>query len=224
VQRPAHRREGADWYRGLSRCEDGGTKIYGASGRVKRPGAWELPMGTPLREILEEHAGGMRDGYGFRGLLPGGASTDFLVEEHLDLPMDFDSLTAAGSRLGTGTLILLDDRTCPVGLCLNLERFFAQESCGWCTPCRDGLPFVADILQAIEAGQGRAGDIEILEQHTRLLGMGRTFCAHAPGAMEPLQSALKYFREDFERHIREGRCPYREAGTRIRSGGGGSNG
>jgi NADH-quinone oxidoreductase subunit F len=216
--------KGADWYRGLSRCDDGGTKIYGASGRVKRPGAWELPMGTPVREILEEHAGGMRDGYGFRGLLPGGASTDFLVEEHLDLPMDFDSLTAAGSRLGTGTLILLDDRTCPVGLCLNLERFFAQESCGWCTPCRDGLPFVADILQAIEAGQGRAGDIEILEQHTRLLGMGRTFCAHAPGAMEPLQSALKYFREDFERHIREGRCPYREAGTRIRSGGGGSNG
>lgn len=166
-------------------------------------------MGTPVREILEEHAGGMRPGYGFRGLLPGGASTDFLVEQHLDLPMDFDSLMEAGSRLGTGTMIVLDDRTCPVGLCLNLERFFAQESCGWCTPCRDGLPFVARTLEAIEAGEGRNEDLEMLERHTRLLGMGHTFCALAPGAMEPLQSALRYFREDFERHIRERRCPFR---------------
>jgi NADH-quinone oxidoreductase subunit F len=123
--------------------------------------------------------------------------------------MDFDSVMQAGSRLGTGMLIVLDDRTCPVGLCRNLEHFFAQESCGWCTPCRDGLPWVEQILAAIEAGQGRPEDLEVLEQHTRLLGMGHTFCAHAPGAMEPLQSALKFFREDFERHIRERRCPYR---------------
>jgi len=201
---------GADWFRSLSRTDDGGTKLYGASGRVRKPGLWELPMGTTAREILEEHAGGMRDGYHFRGLLPGGASTDFLIDEHLDLPMDFAGLSAAGSRLGTGTMIILDDRTCPVGLCLNLERFFAQESCGWCTPCRDGLPYVAETLAAIEAGRGRAGDLDLLEQHTRLLGMGNTFCAHAPGAMEPLQSALKYFRDDFEQHIREGRCPFAE--------------
>jgi NADH-quinone oxidoreductase subunit F len=200
---------GAGAYRALSRGEDGGTKIYGASGRVRRPGAWELPMGTPLRELLEEHAGGMREGFAFRGVLPGGASTDFLTGEHLDTPMDFDSVMQAGSRLGTGMLIVLDDRTCPVGLCRNLEHFFAQESCGWCTPCRDGLPWVEQILAAIEAGQGRPEDLEVLEQHTRLLGMGHTFCAHAPGAMEPLQSALKFFREDFERHIRERRCPYR---------------
>jgi NADH-quinone oxidoreductase subunit F len=207
---------GARWFRDLSRSEDGGTKIYGASGRIRRPGAWELPMGTPIREILEEHAGGMHPGYGFRGVLPGGASTDFLVERHLDLPMDFDSLIPAGSRLGTGTMILLDDRTCPVGLCLNLERFFAQESCGWCTPCRDGLPFVARTLEAIEAGEGREEDMRMLERHTRLLGMGHTFCAHAPGAMEPLQSALEYFREDFERHIRERRCPFRAARSQYR--------
>ncbi len=208
---------GAPWFRGLSRSEDGGTKIYGASGRVNRPGAWELPMGTPIRKILEEHAGGMRSGLHFRGLLPGGASTDFLVEQHLDLPMDFDSLMKAGSRLGTGTMIVLDDQTCPVGLCLNLERFFAQESCGWCTPCRDGLPFVARTLEAIEVGEGREEDLTMLERHTRLLGMGHTFCAHAPGAMEPLQSALKYFREDFERHIRERRCPFRTARIEKRS-------
>lgn len=200
---------GTDWFKKLGRGQDGGTKIFGASGRVRRPGAWELPMGTPLREILEEHAGGMWDGYGFRGLLPGGASTDFLVEEHLDLPMDYDAIQKAGSRFGTGTLIVLDDRNCPVGMVLNLERFFAQESCGWCTPCRDGLPWTVAILQAIEEGRGRMEDLDTLAMHTRFLGPGRTFCAHAPGAMEPLQSALKYFREDFERHIRDRRCPWR---------------
>ena len=200
---------GADWFRGLSRTDDGGTKLYGASGRVRKPGLWELPMGTSAREIVDDHAGGMRDGYRFRGLLPGGASTDFIIDEHLDLPMDFSGLAEAGSRLGTGTMVILDDQTCPVGLCLNLERFFAQESCGWCTPCRDGLPYVANTLEAIEAGHGRAEDLDMLEQHTRLLKMGNTFCAHAPGAMEPLRSALRYFRDDFERHIDGSRCPYR---------------
>ncbi len=200
---------GAAAYRALSHSEDGGTKIYGASGRVRHPGAWELPMGTPLREILEAHAAGMCDGYLFRGVLPGGASTDFLTGEQLDTPMDFDSVMKAGSRLGTGTLIVLDDRTCPVGLCRNLEHFFAQESCGWCTPCREGLPWIEQTLTAIEEGQGRTEDLDRLEQHTRLLGMGHTFCAHAPGAVEPLQSALRFFREDFERHIDERRCPYR---------------
>ncbi|MFN2225292.1 MAG: NADH-quinone oxidoreductase subunit NuoF [Anaerolineae bacterium] len=199
---------GAEWFKGLSLSKDGGTKIYGASGRVKRPGAWELPMGTPLREILEEHAGGMQAGYRFRGLLPGGASTDFLVEEHLDVPMDFDSVQNAGSRMGTGTMIVLDDRTCPVGMVHNLERFFAHESCGWCTPCRDGLPWVTKILAAIEAGQGRPEDLEVLERHSRFLWIGHTFCALAPGAIEPLRSALKYFRDDFEQHIREKRCPW----------------
>ena len=99
-------------------------------------------MGTTMREILEEHAGGMRDGLTFRGLLPGGASTDFLVREHLDLPMDFESIQQGRQPLGTGTMIVLDDQTCPVGMVRNLEHFFAQESCGWCTPCRDGLPWV----------------------------------------------------------------------------------
>lgn len=199
---------GADWFKKLSRSPDGGTKLYGASGKVKKPGLWELPMGTTIREILFEHAGGMRDGHGFRGLLPGGASTDFLTEEHLDVPMDYGSVEKAGSRLGTGTMIVLDDRTCPVGMVRNLEKFFAQESCGWCTPCRDGLPWTERVLAALEAGRGEPGDLERLARHTKLLGPGRTFCALAPGAVEPLQSALKYFREDFERHIREKRCAY----------------
>jgi len=200
---------GAEWFKELSLTEDGGTKIYGVSGKVKNPGAWELPIGTPIREILEEYAGGMREGLTFRGLLPGGASTDFLVEDHLDVAMDYDSVQKAGSRMGTGTMIILDDRTCPVGFVRNLEQFFAQESCGWCTPCREGLPWARDILQALEDGQGAPGDPEILAELSRGLGPGRTFCALAPGAVEPLQSALKYYAEDFERHILEKRCPWR---------------
>ncbi|MBD3401432.1 NADH-quinone oxidoreductase subunit NuoF [candidate division GN15 bacterium] len=200
---------GADWFRGLSKTDDGGTKIYGVSGRVNRPGAWELPMGTTAREIIEEHAGGMKDGYRFRGMLPGGASTDFMIDEHLDVPMDYGEIMKIGSRLGTGTIIILDDRTCPVGMLENLEHFFAQESCGWCTPCRDGLPWTEKLLHAIEEGEGEPADLDRLEAHCTWLGPGNTFCALAPGAVEPLQSGLKYFRDDFERHIKDKKCPWR---------------
>lgn len=200
---------GAEWFQKLSRTKNGGTKLYGASGKVKRPGLWELPMGASIREILEEYAGGMRDGLEFRGLLPGGASTDFLTEEHLDVAMDFDEVQRVGSRLGTGTMIVLDDQTCPVGMCWNLEHFFAQESCGWCTPCWSGLRYAARILKAMEEGRGQPGDIEKLEYQAWFCAPGNTFCALAPGAVEPLQSAVKYFRSDFERHIQEKRCPWR---------------
>lgn len=204
---------GAEWFVGLSDSEDGGTKIYGASGRVRTPGAWELPLGVTLGELLEEHAGGMLEGYGFRGALPGGASTDFLTADHLELKLDFNAVQQAGSRLGTGTAIVLDDRTCPVGMVRNLERFFAQESCGWCTPCREGLPWVARVLGALERGEGRPEDLELLERHCRLLGPGRTFCMLAPGAVEPLQSALEHFRDDFDRHVTGNGCPYRGRGA-----------
>ena len=195
---------GAQWFKSLSKSKDGGTKLYGASGRVKRPGTWELPMGTTARELVEVHGGGMRDGYQLRGWLPGGASTDFLTADHLDLAMDFDTIAKAGSRMGTGQMIILDDQTSVIGLVRNLEHFFAQESCGWCTPCRDGLPWIEKLLLALEEGRGRPGDLELLAKHCRLLGPGRTFCAHAPGAVEPLQSALKYFRADFEAAIARG--------------------
>jgi NADH-quinone oxidoreductase subunit F len=195
--------KGGDWFQKLSLTGDAGTKIYGVSGKVKRPGLWELPMGTTMRELIEDYAGGMYDGLKFRGALPGGASTDFLVEEHLDVKMDYSSVAAAGSRLGTGTIIVLDDQTSVVGFVKNLIHFFAQESCGFCTPCREGLPWIEKILHAMDSGDGRKNDIQVLQQHTRYLGPGNTFCALAPGAMEPLQSAIKYFRKDFEQHIRE---------------------
>lgn len=202
---------GADWFKGLSRSDDTGTKIYGVSGRVRNTGWWELPMGTPMKEILEEHAGGIREGYTMRAVIPGGASTEFVLPEQFDTPMDFDSMERrAHSRLGTGTMIVLDDRTCPIGMLVSLETFFARESCGWCTPCRDGLPWLAHILADIENGKGRREDLDVLEEHTWLLKLHHTYCALAPGAIEPLQSALKFFREDFDRHIEEKRCPYRE--------------
>ena len=141
-------------------------------------------------------------------MLPGGASTDFLVEDHLDVPMDFTAVQKVGSRLGTGTMIVLDDGTCPVGMVWNLEHFFARESCGWCTPCWSGLAWAERLLKAMEEGHGQEGDLEKLAQLAGFWSPGNTFCALAPGAAEPLQSALKYFREDFERHIREQRCPW----------------
>lgn len=202
--------KGPQWYMELSKSQGGGgTKLYGASGKVKKPAIWELPLGTTLRELLEEHAGGMMDGYEFRGVLPGGASTDFLTREHLDVKMDFEEVAKAGSRMGTGTIIVLDDKTCPVGMCLNLEQFFAQESCGWCTPCREGLPWTARILLALEEGNGKPEDIDHLIFQTHYNAPGNTFCALAPGAMEPLQSAIKYFRDDFEEHIHTHRCKYK---------------
>jgi len=200
---------GADWFKSLGRGADGGTKLYGISGRVKRPGTWELPIGTPMREILEEHAGGMQDGYQVRALLPGGASTAFLGADQLDTAMDYGSVEKAGSRLGTGSAIVLDDRSCPVGMICNLEHFFAQESCGWCTPCRDGLPWVERMLRALEDGDGEDEDLHQLHRHVGLLGPGRTFCAHAPGAMAPLESGLRHFHDEFERHVRERHCPWK---------------
>jgi NADH-quinone oxidoreductase subunit F len=201
--------KGAAWFRGLSLIQEGGTKIYSVSGRAKSPGWWELPMGTSLREILEEKAGGMLPGVKLRGLLPGGASTDFLGSEQLDLPMGFEAVQKAGSRLGTGTVILLDDRTCPVGFVLSVMNFFVRESCGWCTPCREGIPWIAKILAAIERGEGEEGDLGILEEQAKLLGPGNTYCAFAPGAMEPLRSALRLFGDDFREHIRKKKCPWR---------------
>ncbi len=200
---PAIVMRGADWFKGLSegKSPDSGTKLYGVSGRAKRTGVWELPIGTTCRELLEVHAGGMQDGLELKCWLPGGASTDFLLPSHLDLAMDYDTISKAGSRMGTGLIMVVDHKQNMISVLRNLEEFFARESCGWCTPCRDGLPWGVKILLALERGEGTADDIEQLSKLTRDLWIGKTFCAHAPGAMEPLMSALKYFRSEFEQGI-----------------------
>jgi NADH-quinone oxidoreductase subunit F len=194
---------GPEWFKGLSqgKSQDTGTKLYGVAGRVKWTGLWELPMGTSARELLDTHAGGMAEGLELMCWLPGGVSTDFLLPEHLDLPMDYDTIMKAGSRMGTGLILVVDHRQSIVSVVCNIEAFMARESCGWCTPCREGLPWILKVLNAIERGEGQPGDIEWLQEMTRHLGPGRTFCAHAPGAMEPLQSAIKFFRLAFEKGV-----------------------
>jgi NADH-quinone oxidoreductase subunit F len=150
----------------------------------------------------------MREGYEARAVLPGGASTAFIMPENFDVAMDFASVPKVGSGLGTGNIMVLDQRRCPVGALRNLEHFFAQESCGWCTPCRDGLPWVERILAAIEEGEGEEEDLDTLARQIGLLGPGSTFCDLGSSAMGPLRSGLKFFRDVFEQHIREKRCPY----------------
>lgn len=200
---------GADWFKSLGKAKDSGTKIYGASGHVKHPGAWELPMGTTMRELIEEHSGGMQDGYSFRAAQPGGASTQYMGTDLLDTPLEFESLKEIGHFFGTGTAVVLDDRTCPVGMCHNYQAFFARESCGWCTPCREGLPWLEKLLESMEQGQGQPGDVELLMEQAKLIGPN-TYCALALGAVQPLISGIELFRDDFEEHIQAKKCPYKE--------------
>nr|WP_313976229.1 NADH-quinone oxidoreductase subunit NuoF [uncultured Psychrobacter sp.] len=196
---------GSKWYQDLPKAkgvvETPGTKLFGCSGLVNDPGLWELPFGYTAREIIEDFAGGMQEGKKLKAWLPGGASTDFLTAEHLDTVVDFDTIQKAGSRMGTGLIMVVDEEQDMVPLLRNLEVFFQRESCGWCTPCRDGLPWGVKLLTAINDGQGQIGDVEKLEELTRDLWIGKTFCAHAPGAMEPLMSAIKYFRSEFDQKI-----------------------
>ena len=202
---------GVNWYQGLGKGADAGTKLFGVSGRVKNPGCWEMPLGVTIRELLEDKAGGMQDGLGLKAFLPGGGSTDFMLPEHLDLAFDYDEISQkGGSRLATGLMIVLDDQTCPVGMIGNLMKFFAHESCGFCTPCRDGLPWVDSIFRDFEAGRGTEKDLNILKEQVDYMGPGRTFCALAPGATAPLGSGLRYFEDDFKEHIKQKCCTYKD--------------
>jgi NADH-quinone oxidoreductase subunit F len=202
-------RNGPEWFRGLARSKTGsGTKLYAVSGKVLRPGVYELPIGTPLREIIEDHAGGLPQGCEFRACLPGGASTRYIPRKFYDLEMDFEPLKAVGHRLGTGAIIVYDQHTCFVGATLNLQEFFARESCGWCTPCREGLPYIRDLLWRIENGEGKEEFIPLLRQ---MAGhMRKAFCAFAPGAAEPVIGLLTYFEDEVLEHISHKGCPYKD--------------
>jgi NADH-quinone oxidoreductase subunit F len=201
-------RQGPDWFKSLAQTETGaGTKIYCVSGKVKRPGCYELPMGIRLNEIINDYAGGMLEGSEYKACLPGGASTGFLPKEHFDIEMDFDSLKKVGNRLGTGAIMVFDHKTCLVGATLNLTEFFARESCGWCTPCREGLPYIRDLLLRLENGEGQEDFIPLLEEMGKHLWSA--YCAFAPGAVAPLQSLLTNFREEVEEHISQKKCPFK---------------
>ncbi|MFP4310271.1 MAG: NADH-ubiquinone oxidoreductase-F iron-sulfur binding region domain-containing protein, partial [Desulfococcaceae bacterium] len=203
-------RNGADWFKGLALTEKGaGTKVFAISGRVNKPGCYELPMGIPLSEIIEKHAGGMKGGKAYKACLPGGASTGFLPKRYYDIPMDFQSLKDEGQRLGTGAIMVFDETDCMVAATLNLTEFFARESCGWCTPCREGLPYIRDVLRRIETGEGEEEMIDMLRTHGRYLW--NAYCAFAPGAMGPVESLLKFFEDEVREHIRLKRCPLADA-------------
>jgi len=193
-------RNGAQWFQNLALTDTGsGTKIFCVSGKVNRPGCYELPMGIRLSEIIEIHAGGMRDGAQFKACLPG----------FYDIEMDFEILKKAGHRLGTGAIMVFDHKTCLVEATLNLTEFFARESCGWCTPCREGFPYLRDLLWRIEHGQGQEDYISTIKQMCHHLW--NAYCAFAPGGIAPIESLLTYFKDEVYAHIREKKCPFKSS-------------
>jgi NADH-quinone oxidoreductase subunit F len=203
--------QGAQWFAKIGPEKSPGTKVFSVSGKVERPGNYELPMGTPLRTLLEDHAGGVLGGKRLKAWTPGGSSTPMLTDQHLDVGLDFESVQAAGSLLGTGAIIVMDETDCIVEATRRLVEFYAHESCGKCTPCREGTWWGSRVLGRIESGFGRSEDLPLLDDlGTNILF--RAFCALADGAVSPIQSSLKYFRGEYEQHILEGRCPFaREA-------------
>jgi NADH-quinone oxidoreductase subunit F len=198
---------GAEWFRGLARTPDGaGTKLYCVSGCVRQPGCYEHPMGTRLSEIIEGSGGGLVSGSDFKACLPGGASTAFMPQKFLDIEMDFDSMKKAGQRLGTGAIIVFDHKTCLLAATINLIEYFARESCGWCTPCREGLPYILELLRCIESGEGREEYIPMLR--TMAEHMDKAYCAFAPGAVQPLLGLLNHFETEVREHISQKKCPF----------------
>ena len=200
---------GIMWFHDLAlNPESAGTKLFGLSGHLNRPECFELPLGITLREVVEEVGGGVRGGKKFKACLPGGASTPYLTAEHLDLMMDFNPLEEVQSRLGTAGVTVFDEDTCMVAVTRNLNQFFARESCGWCTPCRDGLATVSRLLDRIEFGQATIDDLAMLKDQVRNIS-GRSFCALAEGAMGPVEALLRLFEHEIVDHIKQGKCPFR---------------
>ena len=201
---------GADWYSAIGPEKSPGTKIFSVSGHVLKPGNYEIVMGeTTLRDLIFDLAGGLRDGREFKACWPGGSSVPVLTAEHLDTPLDYESLASAGSFLGSGGCIVMDDSGCIVRASWRLAHFYRHESCGKCTPCREGTGWLEKILGRMVHGEGRLEDLAMLES---LFGRisGRTLCALADGAVAPVQSALELFRDDFERVIEQGGSPVPE--------------
>jgi NADH-quinone oxidoreductase subunit F len=207
-------RRGVDWFRSMGTEKSPGPKLFSVSGDVRNPGNFEFPLGVPAREVIMEAAGGMLDGKSLKAWTPGGSSTPMLTAEHLDTGMDFESIQAAGSLLGTAAMIVLSEDVCIVRACLNFTEFYAHESCGKCTPCREGTDWMRKILARLESGQGREDDMGTLKDICDSI-FGRSFCALGDGAVSPIVSALKFFRDEFGEHL-DGGCPF--PGARVAAG------
>ena len=198
---------GAQWFKDIGSPKGPGPKLYCLSGRICHPGVYELPTGISLRELVEQHGGGAPNGKKIKAVIPGGASAPMFPESALDIAMDFDELMAAGSMFGSAGVIVMDEDSCIVKVTTRMLTFFHHESCGKCTPCREGLGWVVKLLRRIEAGCGKPGDIEELE---RLAGgiFGNCFCPLGDGAIMALRGALTHFRDEFTYHIDKGHCPF----------------
>ena len=183
------------------------------SGKVEQPGNYEAPLGTTARTLIEGHAGGVLDGKALKAWTPGGSSTPLLTAEHLDTGMDFESVQAAGSLLGTGAVIVMDERDCMVEAALRLTQFYAHESCGKCTPCREGTWWMTRVYQRLEGGLGRMEDIDLLVDTGDNI-LFKAFCALADGAVSPVTSSIKYFRDEYEAHVTEKGCPFKTRAQR----------
>jgi NADH-quinone oxidoreductase subunit F len=197
--------KGAEWYASLGPEKNGGPKLYCVSGHVKRPGVFEASMNVTLRELIDGHAGGVRDGRTLKAVIPGGSSVPILMPDQLDTQASFDAIQKAGSLLGSAAIVVLDDTTCMVWLAENLLHFYRHESCGKCTPCREGTDWLHKILQRIERGEGQMRDLDLLASISGNIG-GKTLCAFGDAAVTPVLTTLKYFRHEYEAHIKEGRC------------------
>ena len=197
---------GADWYAGFGTEKSKGTKVFALTGKINNTGLAEVPMGITMREIIYDIGGGINGGKKFKAVQIGGPSGGCLPESMLDLSIDYDSLTAAGAMMGSGGLVVMDEDTCMVDVAKFFLNFTQSESCGKCTPCREGTKRMLEVLTRITEGKGREGDIELLEElarnikETALCGLGQT-------APNPVLSTLKYFRHEYEAHIKEKRCP-----------------
>ena len=203
---PAIIRQGGEWYASLGTPKNGGTRMFVLSGHVNKPGVYELPMGFPLRRLIEEVGGGCWKGRKVKAVIPGGSSTPVLTASQLDTPLDFDSVAKAGSMLGSGAVVVMDEETCMVEVARRIMQFYAHESCGWCIPCREGTAWLKKMLDRFHGGLGRREDIPLIGELSRNM-LGRTFCPFGDAAAMPTISIVEKFRGEFEAHL-NGRCPF----------------
>jgi NADH-quinone oxidoreductase subunit F len=201
---------GADWFAKLGCEKNGGTRLYSISGHVKKPGLYELPLGVPLREIIYEHAGGITEDRALKAVIPGGISASVLKPDEIDVRMDFNSLMAAGSMLGSAGIIVMDETTCMVKALYVAARFYAHESCGQCSPCREGTGWLYKIVRRILEGSGRKSDLDNMIDISKNIA-GNTICAFGDAAAAPVISYVTKFRDEFEYHIQHGACNLSQA-------------
>jgi NADH-quinone oxidoreductase subunit F len=210
---PAIVASGADWFAAMGTEKSKGFGIFSLSGHVSTPGQYEAPLGTTLRELLEL-AGGIRAGHSLKFWTPGGSSTPLFTHEHLDVPLDYESVAKAGSMLGTRSIQLFDETTCVVRVTLRWIEFYQHESCGKCTPCREGSYWVVQLLDQLERGQGSESDLEKLLDICDNI-TGRSFCALGDSIQAPVGSSIKYFRDEYLEHLRQGGCPFDPASSTL---------